>query len=65
MTSAVSPLPDRAAMSMQEVADQLGICEMTVRRAIHDGRLRAIKIGRRTVVPTAELQAIVDGRKAW
>ena len=42
-------------MSVSEVADLLGVCRSTMYRAVKDGEIPVIKIGRRYLVPTAHV----------
>ncbi len=42
-------------MSVDETADLLGVCRSTLYRAVKDGEIPVIKIGRRYLVPTAQL----------
>jgi excisionase family DNA binding protein len=46
-------------MSVEQVASALGVHVRTVRRYIHEGRLRATRIGRLYRIPAAELGAMV------
>ena len=46
-------------LTVPEVAIRLRVSERTVRRLIHDGRLRPARIGRRTLVTSRELDAYV------
>ncbi len=36
---------ERELMHVREAADELGVTTQTVRRAIHDGELRALRLG--------------------
>lgn len=61
MTDAVVEL-----LTLQEVAEQLRVSTRTVKREIEAGRIRSVKIGRRTLVTGRELEAYVahlEGRK--
>ena len=49
-----------AVYSVGEFARALGVGEMTVYRAIHGGRLPAIKFGGRYVVPAKALEELID-----
>lgn len=48
-------------MSVEQVASALGVHVRTVRRYIHEGRLRATRIGRLYRIPAAELSALAGG----
>ena len=45
----------RPTMSVGEVAELLGVCRSTMYRAVKDGEIPVIKIGRRYLVPTARV----------
>jgi excisionase family DNA binding protein len=47
------------AVSVQEAAEMLGVSVFTVRRNIRKGLLRAVRIGRRVVVPVESLRALL------
>ncbi len=48
----------RAALSIQETADILGVGRNSVYGLIKDGRLSIIKVGRRTLIPVASIEAL-------
>ena len=48
-------------LSVHDTAARLAISQRYVRQLIADGRLRAVKIGRRTLVETREIEAFVAG----
>ena len=48
-------------LSVPDTAARLAISQRYVRQLIADGRLRAVKIGRRTLVETREIEAFVAG----
>ncbi len=50
----------RAALTVTEVAALLDVDERTVRRACEDQQLPAIHVGRRILLPTARLLALLD-----
>jgi excisionase family DNA binding protein len=45
--------------SVREVADRLGVHPETIRRLIHDGRLRAVRVGRALQVEQAAFEELV------
>lgn len=47
--------PPRTAWTVAEVATSTGLHPDTVRKLIHEGRLRAIRAGARFIVPVAAL----------
>ena len=51
----VSPVP-RMALSLEESAKAIGLCSKTVSKLIADGRLRAVNVGTRRLIPVTELQ---------
>jgi excisionase family DNA binding protein len=52
---------ERAALSMQEFAAQLGVSKDTVIRAIARGEVKTVKFGRRVLVPMSELERTLRG----
>ena len=52
--------PIRRAYSIPEVMCILGLCRDSVYKLIREGRLRARKIGRRTVVLETDIQAFLE-----
>lgn len=56
---------DRLAYSMREAAVAIGVCERSVWQAIHDGRLRASRIGRSVRISRHDLmQFLADTASA-
>lgn len=39
-----------------------GVSDRTIRRMIVDGRLRAVRIGRRVIVPMSEIERVLEAR---
>lgn len=52
--------PDPVFYSVERFAAAIGVGEMSVYRAIHAGRLPAIKFGGRYLVPARALKDLVD-----
>ncbi|QKK09293.1 MAG: helix-turn-helix domain-containing protein [Planctomycetota bacterium] len=50
----------RVLLSVSETARAMGVSDRMVWRLIAEGEIRAIKIGRCTRVPCAELERIAD-----
>ena len=50
----------RAAYSIAEVIALSGLGRDTIYKAIHQGQLKARKLGRRTVVLASDLQAFLE-----
>ena len=44
------------SLSIAEFGERHGICRVTIYKLISSGALRAVKIGRRTVIPAAAEQ---------
>jgi len=53
------------AMTTQDAADVLGICEKQVRTLIRRKELPSLKLGRRIIIPKAKLAALLGvGKEA-
>ncbi len=52
--------PQRLALSPAEVAEALGVSRAYVYKLFGQGRLRAVKIGRRSLVPVDELHRLLN-----
>jgi excisionase family DNA binding protein len=52
---------DPRAFSVDEVARRLGVHRLTVRAAIGRGDLRAVRLGRRVLVPCSALETFLAG----
>ena len=50
----------RTAYSIAETMAQSGLGRDTIYKAIHQGRLKARKLGRRTIVLASDLQAFLE-----
>ncbi|MCL6474426.1 MAG: helix-turn-helix domain-containing protein [Firmicutes bacterium] len=46
-------------LSVKQTAQELGVSRETVRRWIHKGVLRAVRIGRNHKIPEAQLQKLI------
>ncbi len=51
---------ERRWLSVAELAAELGMCQMTLYRAIAAGEFPAVRIGRRLVVPARVLDQMLD-----
>lgn len=51
-------------LSIAEAAARLGIHRQTLRAAIERGDLRAVRIGRRWLVPIAAIDELLEGHRA-
>jgi len=49
------------ALSPKEAAEALGVSRATIYRLHDSGRLRFVKVGRRTLIPTSLLYELLDG----
>ena len=48
------------AVSCEEAGRLLGVSRFTIRRAIKQGRLQAVRVGRRVLIPVAELERLIS-----
>jgi len=51
--------PERLTVSPAEACTMIGIGRTHLYRLIQDGRIRPAKLGRRTLIPVAQLQALL------
>ena len=51
----------RRAYSVAEAAELLGVSNFTIRRRIHEGQIRAIRVGSRVLVPSDSIQKLLKG----
>jgi excisionase family DNA binding protein len=56
--------PARAAYSVQEVAEQLGICQASVYRAMKRGELEAVMLGGRRLIPARSIEKLLTAKAA-
>jgi excisionase family DNA binding protein len=55
----------RFALGLKEAAEAVGLSHWTIRKYIREGKLRAVRLGKRVLVEPSELQRLVEqGRKA-
>ena len=53
---------ERRALRVREVAATLGVSKATLYRLLADGQVRAVRLGRRTlVIPADEIERILRG----
>jgi excisionase family DNA binding protein len=57
--SAISSSADRLAVTIAEAARMTSLSRGTIRGYARIGRIKVIKVGRRTIVPIATLQDLV------
>ena len=51
----------RLTCSVEDAAKVLGICRASAYKAVENGELRSIRIGRRVVVPTDAILELLQG----
>jgi excisionase family DNA binding protein len=61
VADALGPLAGRAACTVEEVAELLGVARATAYEAVHAGTVPSLRIGRRVVVPVPALAAVLLG----
>ena len=59
----VAPIP-RASYSVEEAAIALGIGRTYAYRLIREGELQVVRLGRRTLIPVASVQALLERNMA-
>ena len=59
-----TPSDEPIAVSIAEAAARLGIHRQTLRAAIERGDLRAVRVGRRWLIPIAAIDELLEGRRA-
>lgn len=55
---------ERLVLTIAEAAARLGIHRQTLRAAIERGDLRAVRVGRRWLIPVAAIDELLGGRRA-
>lgn len=55
---------DRWTVTVEEAAQMLGISRSSAYECVHRGELRALRLGRRLVVPRAELEELLGVQPA-
>ena len=58
-----TPSDEPIAVSIAEAAARLGIHRQTLRAAIERGDLRAVRIGRRWLVPVAAIDELLEAHR--
>jgi excisionase family DNA binding protein len=60
----MQPGPSKLAYSIKEAASASSLSRSSVYNHIAAGRLKAVRVGGRTVIPAASLQALLTGEEA-
>lgn len=55
----------RPMLTVKETADRLRYSTATVRRRIHEGKLKAIVDGRLVRIPPEDLEAFIRSSRRW
>ncbi len=53
-------MKDQLALGLKEAADAVGLSHWTLRQYIKQGKLHAIKLGRRVLIEPKELQRLIE-----
>jgi excisionase family DNA binding protein len=53
---------NRVSLSRDEVAQRLGVSRDSVIRAIKRGEIKAVRFGRRVLIPRSELDRVLKGQ---
>lgn len=53
----------RLTSTVAEAAVEIGVHHLTLRKAIARGEIRAVRVGRRILIPKAELDRFLEGRE--
>jgi excisionase family DNA binding protein len=53
-------LANRLAVSPGEAAECMGVGRDLIYKLLHDGTLRSVKMGSRTLIPTSSLRALLE-----
>lgn len=52
---------EKLSYSVTEAAHALGMSERSIYNLVYAGRLRRVKAGRRTLIPSADVRAVAEG----
>lgn len=58
-------MTDKPLFSIDEVTQQTGFCRAMIYRFLRDGKLAAVKSGRRTFVKRADLTTFIEAMPAF
>jgi excisionase family DNA binding protein len=56
-----APLPDKIGYSIREACHASSLGRTTIYNHISAGRLRAVRVGGRTIIPAEALQSLLTG----
>lgn len=59
-TKQLETTPDRLTHSIDEAAHALGVGRSLIFTLLKEGKLKSIRVGKRRLIPTTELQAFLD-----
>jgi len=51
----------RLTRTVVEAAAELGVHHLTLRKAIARGEIRAVRVGRRILIPKTEIERLLEG----
>jgi len=54
----------RSAFSVQETAEQLGVCQASIYRALARGELEAVTLGGRRLIPASSIERLLTPKAA-
>jgi excisionase family DNA binding protein len=46
--------------SIEQAAETLGLSPWTIRRYVQDGKIRPVRIGRRVLIETSEIERVIE-----
>jgi excisionase family DNA binding protein len=58
-------MPDKLAYTVEETLAAIGIGRTTLYKMIGEGKLRAVKMGGRTLILADSLRTLIDGAETW
>lgn len=56
--------PQKLAFSIREACEASSLCKTTLYTHINSGRLKAIRVGGRTLIPAESLHTLLNGEAA-
>ena len=60
MTAGPVPETSKATVSVQKLAKDLGVSDYSIYRAVEQGQIQALHIGRRVLIPKAEYRRLTE-----